>query len=272
MDDQQFRKLLDFLNLSWKGYRKVRKGVKKGISRHMQEAGFRRIDEFLLAMEDHQEIRRHVEILLTVSISRFFRDREVWHTLENQVLPLIHSKNPEKVIVWSAGCACGEEAYSFEILWERWRRQVAQSPDLELWATDMNSLDLNKARAGVYPLSSLKEISPEVRSQYFQHVKETYFAISDSLKEGIRWRLHNLLSEDPPRIGLQIILLRNNLLTYYKDELQKSALRKILISLAPGGFLIIGAHEKIPGEFCDLSPFAGHRDIFRKAVIAGEES
>jgi chemotaxis protein methyltransferase CheR len=272
MDDQQFRKLLDFLNLSWKGYRKVRKGVKKGISRHMQGLGFRRLDEFLLAMEDDQEMRRQVEILLTVSISRFFRDRAVWNTLENHVLPLIHGESPEKVVVWSAGCACGEEPYSFKILWEGFREHVVHSPYLELWATDMNALYLDKARAGVYPLSSLKEISPEMRSQYFQHVKETHFAISDSLKEGIRWKLHNLLSEDPPRIGLQIIFLRNSLLTYYEDELQKSALRRILSSLAPGGFLIIGAHEKIPEEFCDLSPFAGHRDIFRKAVIAGEGS
>ena len=272
MDDQQFRKLLDFLNLSWKGYRKVRKGVNKRVSRHMQELGFRRMDEFLSAMENDQGMKKQVENLMTVSISRFFRDREIWNALENHVLPLIHDGSPEKVNVWSAGCACGEEAYSFKILWERWRRQVAQSPDLELWATDMNSLNLDKARAGVYPLSSLKEISPEIRSQYFQHVKETYFAISDSLKEGIRWKLHNLLSEDPPRMRFQIIFLRNNLLTYYKGELQKSALRKIVSSLAPGGFLIIGAHEKIPEEFCDLSPFAGHRDIFRKAVIAGEES
>jgi chemotaxis protein methyltransferase CheR len=272
MDDQQFRKLLDFLNLSWKGYRKVRKGVKKRVSRHMQELGFRRMDEFLLAMEDDQEMRKQVEILMTVSISRFFRDREVWNILENQVFPLILQEGPEKVIVWSAGCACGEEAYSLKILWEAFRGQFAPSPYLELWATDMNSLYLDKARAGVYPLSSLKETSPEMRSQYFQHVKETYFAISDSFKEGIRWKLHNLFSEDPPRMGFQIIFLRNSFLTYYNDELQKSALRRILKSLAPGGFLIIGAHEKIPGEFCDLSPFAGHRDIFRKAVIAGEES
>ena len=266
MDDQQFGKLLEFLNLSWKGYRKVRKGVKRRISRHMQEVGFRRLDEFLSAMENDQGMKKQVENSMTVSISRFFRDREVWNTLENHVLPLIHDGSPEKVNVWSAGCACGEEAYSFKILWERWRRQVAQSPDLELWATDMNSLNLDKARAGVYPLSSLKEVPPEIRSQYFQHLRETHFAIWDLLKEGILWKLHNLLYEDPPRIGFQIIFLRNNLLTYYKDELQKSALPRILSSLAPGGFLIIGAHEKLPAECQALHRFGHHPNIFQKTT------
>jgi len=36
MNDEQFRQLLDYFQYSWAGYRKVRKGVKKRISRHMQ--------------------------------------------------------------------------------------------------------------------------------------------------------------------------------------------------------------------------------------------
>ncbi|MBU4259135.1 MAG: hypothetical protein KKI12_09205 [Proteobacteria bacterium] len=37
MDDNQFRKLLERMNFFWSGYRKVRKGVKKRIKRHMRE-------------------------------------------------------------------------------------------------------------------------------------------------------------------------------------------------------------------------------------------
>jgi len=36
MDDKEFSQLLQYLGLSWQGYRKVRKGVKKRVSRHMQ--------------------------------------------------------------------------------------------------------------------------------------------------------------------------------------------------------------------------------------------
>jgi chemotaxis protein methyltransferase CheR len=185
---------------------------------------------------------------------------------------MIVERNDKVVKVWSAGCACGEEVYSFKILWDVLQRRSKRLPELELWATDMNPEVLERARAGIYPFSSLKELPAEVQSNHFLPVNGNCFAISDSLKEGIQWKLHNLFSEEPPRRGFQIIFLRNNLLTYYKDELQKSALRKILKSLTPGGFLFIGAHEKIPAEFSDISPFDDHRDIFRKAVIAGEES
>ncbi|MFH1349792.1 MAG: CheR family methyltransferase [Pseudomonadota bacterium] len=59
-----------------------------------------------------------VERLMTVSISRFFRDRYPWEIIKDHILGDMLGKNRDKVRVWSAGCACGEEAYSFKILWE----------------------------------------------------------------------------------------------------------------------------------------------------------
>jgi len=47
MDDRQFRVLLDLLGLSWKGYRKVRRGVQKRMVRHMQSAECRSFAQFL---------------------------------------------------------------------------------------------------------------------------------------------------------------------------------------------------------------------------------
>jgi chemotaxis methyl-accepting protein methylase len=264
MDDPQFRQLLDFFGLSWDGYRKVRIGVKRRVSRHMLQVGFRGVDELLLAMETERELRKQVENLMTVSISRFFRDRGLWRALENHVLPMVLERKDPIIKVWSVGCACGEEPYSFKILWETMKGDFERLPDLELWATDMNPVYLDKARAGVYPASSLKELPGEIRSRYFQRADESGSAIAHNLKEGILWKVHNLLSNDPPRMGFQIIFLRNNLLTYYKKELQEPAFVRVLDSLTPGGFLIIGSHEKLPVECQALAPFALHPNIFQK--------
>jgi chemotaxis methyl-accepting protein methylase len=46
--------------------------------------------------------------------------------------------------------------------------------------------------------------------------------------------------------------LRNNLLTYYQEPLKKEVLRKILAGLSINGWLIIGSHEKIPGDTQEL--------------------
>jgi chemotaxis protein methyltransferase CheR len=264
MDDQQFRQLLDFFGLSWMGYRKVRKGVKKRLSRFWGQIGIGALGEFLQALDENKELRKQAEILMAVSISRFFRDRQLWQSFKKDVIPLVIAKHIEKVKVWSAGCACGEEVYSFKILWEEWGKSKERLPELELWATDLNPEVLDKAREGVYPLSSLKELPPEIRSKYFRSVQETRLAISDSLKEGIFWKIHNILIDDPPQADFQIIFLRNNLLTYYKDKFRKPAFRKVIDSLSAEGFLIIGSHEKLLGDYPELRPFPYHPNIFQK--------
>ncbi len=232
----------------------------------MQEHGFRSMDAFVLSLEKNREQRRQVEKLMTVSISRFFRDRKLWETMERLVFPAVIAEGKQEIKVWSAGCASGEEIYSFKILWEEWGKNQDRTPELELWATDMNPELIDRARTGVYSSSSLKEVHEEWRSKYFSPVKANRWAISDFLKEGIHWKVHNLLVHDPLSIGFQIIFLRNNLLTYYKVETLRPALANLIETLSPRGFLMIGAHEKLPREFTELPPFPHHPNIFQKQI------
>ena len=60
----------------------MRKGVKKRIHRHMQELGCRNVEAYLLALDEDREVKEQCERLLTVSISRFFRDRGLWQTVD----------------------------------------------------------------------------------------------------------------------------------------------------------------------------------------------
>jgi chemotaxis protein methyltransferase CheR len=264
MDDQQFRRILDFFGLSWKGYRRVRKSVKRRLVRYLQDRGFRGTEPFLFALGMEWGHRVEVEKLLSVSISRFFRDRDLWRAIEEFVFPALIEGENRKIKVWSAGCARGEEIYSFRILWEEWARERDQLPELELWATDMNPQILDKAQGGVFSSSSLKELGEEWRFRYFRPLQATFWAISDSLKIEVRWKVHNLLTDDPPNKEFQIIFLRNNLLTYYRDELRIPALVKLTKALSPGGFLMIGSHEKLPKDFTKIKSTTFHPGIFQK--------
>ena len=264
MDDQQFRQLLDYFGYTWEGYRRVRKGVKKRISRHMQQLVCRNIDEYLRSLHRDEEARQQCECLMTVSVSRFFRDRFLWKMIEDQIVPEILKGNRKRVRFWSAGCACGEEVYSFKILWESLKGHFDRMPELEIWATDMNPVYLRRAQAGIYPLSSLKEVPQELREIYsIPHGEKGLYRIAPSLKKGILWKVHNLLFE-LGEADFQIIFLRNSILTYYKDELKESAFRKVMDNLAQGGFLIIGSHEKLPIKSRDLLPFSSQPYIFKK--------
>jgi chemotaxis methyl-accepting protein methylase len=264
MDDQQFRQLLSRFGSSWDGYRKVRKGVKKRISRHMQQMGCRTLQAYFSELDHHEDAKQRFESLMTVSISRFFRDRGVWRLLEDAVLPGMIEEDRDALYVWSAGCGCGEEVYSLKILWHEMKRGFQSVPELKMWATDMNPAYLGKAQAGVYTASSLGEVPDPFRMRYFElGGKEKRYAIAEPLKQGIVWLKHNLLS-DPPPGKFQLVFLRNGLLTYYDHRLKAPAFEKVLDSLAPNGFLVIGTHEKIPQGAYGLMHFADCQHILQK--------
>jgi chemotaxis methyl-accepting protein methylase len=263
MEDTQFRQLLDRFGYSWAGYYRVRKGVKKRLARHMHEIRCRNIEEYIEAIEGEREVRIQFERLMTVSISRFFRDRKLWEIMQGGMLPLLAQNMSQVINVWSAGCASGEEIYSFKILWEGLRKSYPNISDIYILATDMRPEYLDRAKAAVYPRSSTREVPTVIRSTYFETIARGRYALRSWMKDGIVWQVHNLLS-NPPGIAFDLIFLRNSLLTYYVDEFKIPAITRIVNSLASGGFLIIGSHERMPIEVVDLKPWEESTIIFQK--------
>ena len=253
MDDQQFRQLLNRFDFSWSGYRKIRKGVKKRIHRHMTALGCPNISDYLAEMDNDENVKQQCERLLTVSISRFFRDAKLWEVLESEWLPEMIAKNNDGIKIWSAGCASGEEVYSLRIIWNFVTKLAANVPKLDIIATDINPTYLDRARAGVYSASSLKAVTETIKCKYFQHKPDkNLYQVTPDLKKDIVWKNHHLLS-DPPESNFDIILLRNNVLTYYQDQLKTIAFNNVLTGLSSGGLLIIGSHESLPSDSANLS-------------------
>jgi chemotaxis protein methyltransferase CheR len=264
MDDNSFNQLLTRLGLSWQGYAKVRKGVKKRIGRHMRELGLTSMEDYLQALTD-TEILKRVERLMSVSISRFFRDQNLWSTLEEKIIPDITVGRSEKIHAWSAGCALGQEAYSLAIKWDMLKKKDSALPDLRILATDINPDYIGKAMAGVYGSSSLKGLSDEIKSVYFQACEDRKeYCVVDYLKEYITWEVHNLMKERPPQERFQIIFLRNSLFTYYRRECTSPVYLNILDSLDVGGFFIIGSHESPPSQTYTIPPYKGSPYILKK--------
>jgi chemotaxis methyl-accepting protein methylase len=156
MDDDQFRILLEYLNYSWAGYRQVRKGVKKKIERHMQQLACRSVTDYLKILSHDPDQHHECELLMSVSISRFFRDRRLWEMIQSRWLPNLIAKVATELKIWSAGCACGEEVYSFKIIWDRLGQRFEHLPALALLATDRHPHYIERARSGIYNRSSLK--------------------------------------------------------------------------------------------------------------------
>lgn len=241
LDVNGFKALLDNLDRPWQGYRKVRKGVMKRLRGHMEELGCATVDCYIGILARDPGAMQVCQGHLRVTISRFFRDRQVWRHLEHRLLEELAARFPAGLQAWSAGCACGEETYSLAIL----RHRLGLTGSLQILASDAEPVCLERARRGIYGKSSLKELSAEEISSSFSRTREGSFAIRGHFKENIVWQQHELLKE-PPAKRFHIILLRNNLLTYYHEPLLGPAFERIVRALAPGGLFVVGAHERPP--------------------------
>jgi chemotaxis methyl-accepting protein methylase len=246
LDDNELKQLLAKLDLCFEGYRRVRKGVKKRLRRHMLELGCKCVDEYIIRVEDDPDVRRRCDLHLLVSISRFFRDLPLWEHLEKRLLPRLVDRHNNRFKVWSAGCACGEEAYSFGIVWELLKKESTDLPELFLLGTDANPACIARAREGSYPASSMREIPGGILTTYFQPRKGgKRYEVIPHIKAGIHWQIQHL-RDDPPGDNFHIIFLRNNLLTYYGDTILIPVLSTIVAALAVDGLLVIGSKEMLP--------------------------
>ena len=52
---------------------------------------------------------------LTINVTKFFRDPEIFETVKRDIIPEILKKK-QKIRIWSAGCSSGEEPYTYAII------------------------------------------------------------------------------------------------------------------------------------------------------------
>ena len=250
--DSDFRLVLDHYHRSWRGYRKVRKGPMKRISAHMKALGCNSIEEYLDVLDQNQAEQETLHLSLRITISRFFRDRRLWASLADAVFPFL-VEHHDALKIWCAGCSCGEEVYSLKILHQmHWTTRCS----LEILATDANDACLERAHKGIYQKSSMREVEPGLLSTCFHPADQrNEFAINQRFKQDITWKRHDFFS-GVPDTTFQVVFLRNNLLTYHSPGVQSMVLDRILQSLLPGGFLVIGSHETLPPRDFSLVPTA----------------
>lgn len=263
MDDASFRKILDRFDLSRDGYRRVRKGVKKRIVRHMTSLGLHGVDDYLRLLESDPGEVQAARQLLTVSISRFFRDRRLWDTLRDTVFPDLAVSSPRGPRAWCAGCARGEEVYSLKIAWTETVGPVPGAPPIEIWATDLNPLVLDHAREGRYGRSSLKELGPVMVARYFARVEDQY-RVTGFLREQIHWACGDILTDEPPVCSPDLVFLRNSVFTYHPPDKVLEVFQRVVDNLRWGGYLVVGNNETIPTTSGSLRRIPEYRGIWKK--------
>mgnify|MGYP001438176108 CR=1 FL=1 len=244
MDFEAFLKeAAPLLDLQWRRFK--RGGIRRKIERRMAHLGFSPYQDYLTRIKTDSEERNRLSQILTVTVTRFFRDRKVFDLLESSILPsMIDDKIAGDLKIWSIGCAGGEEPYSLFMLWkERFEKEFPRTR-FSVLATDVDESLFARARKGRYKKSSLREVPEEILRRFFES-DDGFYILDRSVREGVAFEKHDITREEPFP-GIDMILCRNSVFTYYSKECQIRVLRKITSGLKEKGSLIIGRDEFLP--------------------------
>src|SRR5262245_42746535 len=183
---------------------------------------------------------------ILIGVTQFFRVQETFEYLGKFVIPRIIAgkKAGQGVHIWAPGCASGEEAYSIAILLREQLAGVRPEPFVQIFATDIDEGSLTEARQGRYPREISKDVSSERLTRFFVSEAETY-RVAPQVREICVFSPHDLL-HDPPFSGLDLISCRN-VFIYMEADLQKKLVPIFHYALNPGGYLLLGGSESLPG-------------------------
>jgi two-component system CheB/CheR fusion protein len=243
---QQVVELLDYLRRSrgfeFSGYKKA--ALTRRIEKRMSAVGASSVAEY----QDYLEVNplEFTELFNTIliNVTSFFRDPPAWEHLAGDVLPtLLESVPPsQRLRIWCAGVASGEEAYTVAMLLAEALGAEEFKARVKIYATDLDDDALAAARVGVYSSDALKAIPTEFVAKYFEP-NPRGLGFRPDLRGSIIFGRNDLISDAPiSRIDL---LVCRNVLIYFTPETQARILERFNFALNATGFLFLGRSEML---------------------------
>jgi chemotaxis protein methyltransferase CheR len=183
--------------------------------------------------------------LVTTKETYFFREPAQLTAFVEEIIPdILARKTVRKVRVWSAGCASGEEPYSIAMLLQEAR--AYDRATIEIFASDISSEVLVRARKGQYRETAFRTTDPTLRDKYFTREPDGGWRIADEIRNRVSFGRLNLYDE--PRVSLlgnvDVIFCRN-VIIYFDDSSKRTVVNTFYNRLVDGGYLLLGHSESL---------------------------
>jgi chemotaxis methyl-accepting protein methylase len=203
-------------------------------------------EAFLLRVADPAQRRHLVARLIeevTVKETSYLRDHAQLESIDwRRLLENARARGGDRVRVWTAPCATGEEPYSIAML--ACEAFAPAQPPVSILATDISAGAIARARRGVYGARSVRGLDAAMRARYFSEDAQG-LVVGDRLRALVTLAQHNLVNDPFPPLGeapFDLILCRN-VLIYFDAETVAQVLASFDLALARSGTLVLGAAD-----------------------------
>jgi chemotaxis protein methyltransferase CheR len=190
-----------------------------------------------------------VAIVDAVSTNKtdFFREERHFHYLASEVLPRFSGDRP--LTVWSAACSTGAEPYTLSIVLHE-AQQKRPGLGFTIFATDISTDVLAKARLGIYPAEMLAPVPDGLQRRHFLRSRDPgnpTVRIAPHIRQSVTFGRLNLMEAPYPIGGDMDVIFCRNVLYYFDKGRQERVLRHLCGHLRPGGHLFISHSETVAG-------------------------
>ncbi len=222
--------------------------LKRRVAVRMLANGVKTYADYLRILVSMSEEYGKLFDALTINVSEFFRDPEVFNAFGVVLKKLIHQKRKKddySIRIWSAGCSHGEEPYSIAILLSEILHAEISKFDIQIIATDIDEKCLKTAQDGKYNIHSIKNVDDKLLKKYFIPIMEDY-KINPKIKNLVQFQYHDLISSKPFN-DIDIIFCRN-VFIFFGRSIQEHLIMMFYQALKQGGYLVLGMVEILLGE------------------------
>ncbi|PLZ84920.1 chemotaxis protein CheR [Fischerella muscicola CCMEE 5323] len=264
-DNPDFEALLNYLKQNC-GYDLTlykRASLMRRFQRRMQQLRIDNYPNYLQYFQGHPEECTSLLDTILINFSGFFRDRDCWEYLANNIIPqILTNKQPqEKIRVWSAGCAYGQEVYTLVMLLVERLGIEQYLQRVQIFATDVDEDALKQARQASYTEHEVIGIPNELLSKYFEKTEQRYVFLS-KLRSTIIFGRHDL-AIDAPMSKIDLLVCRN-VLIYFNAQTQATVLVRFHFALTDKGFLFLGSAESMTSNKHVFIPVSLKHRIYAK--------
>lgn len=233
--------VLEKTGVNFTGYRT--ETIKRRLKARMAAFKIGSMRDYYQYLEKTPGEPQQIQQLFLVSFSSFFRDAASFESMEKHLNQIVTKKNNgEPIDIWVAGCASGEEVYTFAILLTEIKARLGRDNPVHIKGSDLNPIALKQAQSGEYTSKVMKEIAPLHLSKYFIQKGETYI-VNDLIKSMCRFKNENVFNVENVK-EVDLVSCRN-LLIYFKGPLQDQLIGIFHKSLVVNGLLFLGQSESL---------------------------
>ncbi len=242
--------------------------IQRRIERRMAALKITNISDYSNQLEKNIKEVDNLYNDILIGVTSFFRDREPFEILKENLKKVIYAKTDKSIRVWVPGCSTGEEPYSIAMVISEILGEKIGEYKIQIFATDIDDEATTVARKGQYPESALTELDKSLVKKYFT-IKDDMYELIKPIRDMCIFSKQDI-TRDPPFVRLDLVSCRN-LLIYFTSDLQKQLFPIFHYALNDHGLLLLGKSESV-GVFLNYFKSVNSKWKLYEALYLGQKN